>query len=50
MALAWTLELAPNVLLIPGTSSTAHLEENLAAADAVLDDDARQQLAAAAPG
>ncbi len=50
VALAWTLELAPNVLLIPGTSSTAHLEENLAAADAVLDDDARQQLAAAAPG
>src|SRR5215472_16394984 len=39
VALAWTLELAPNVLLIPGTSSRAHLEENLAAADAVLDDD-----------
>jgi pyridoxine 4-dehydrogenase len=50
VALAWTLELAPNVLLIPGTSSRAHLEENLAAADVVLDDDARQQLAAGAPG
>jgi pyridoxine 4-dehydrogenase len=50
VALAWTLELAPNVLLIPGTSSRTHLEENLAAADAVLDDDARQQLAAVAPG
>ena len=50
VALAWTLELAPNVLLIPGTSSSAHLEENLAAADAVLDDDARRQLAAVAPG
>ena len=33
VALAWTLGLAPNVLLIPGTSSVAHLEENLAAAD-----------------
>ncbi|MGV0736592.1 oxidoreductase [Mycobacterium syngnathidarum] len=33
IALAWTLNVAPNVLLIPGTSSIAHLEENLAAAD-----------------
>jgi pyridoxine 4-dehydrogenase len=33
IALAWTLSVAPNVLLIPGTSSVAHLEENLAAAD-----------------
>jgi aryl-alcohol dehydrogenase-like predicted oxidoreductase len=49
IALAWLLDLAPNVLLIPGTSSVRHLEENLAAADVVLDDDARQQLAAAAP-
>jgi pyridoxine 4-dehydrogenase len=31
-ALAWLLQLAPNVLLIPGTSSVAHLEENLKAA------------------
>src|SRR6266851_366205 len=30
IALAWTLGLAPNVLLIPGTSSVRHLEENLA--------------------
>ena len=29
IALAWTLAAAPNVLLIPGTSSVAHLEENL---------------------
>jgi pyridoxine 4-dehydrogenase len=50
VALAWALDLAPNVLLIPGTSSVAHLEENLAAAGVVLDDDAHQQLAAAAPG
>jgi pyridoxine 4-dehydrogenase len=40
VALAWTLAQAPNVLLIPGTSSPAHLAENLAAADLVLDDEA----------
>ncbi|TQR83203.1 oxidoreductase [Mycobacterium hodleri] len=39
IALAWTLSVAPNVLLIPGTSSIAHLEENLAVADIVLPDD-----------
>jgi pyridoxine 4-dehydrogenase len=33
IALAWTLAVAPNVLLIPGTSSVTHLEENLAVAD-----------------
>jgi aryl-alcohol dehydrogenase-like predicted oxidoreductase len=33
VALAWTLRQSPNVLLIPGTSSVAHLEENLAAAE-----------------
>jgi aryl-alcohol dehydrogenase-like predicted oxidoreductase len=32
-ALAWLLHRAPNVLLIPGTSSVAHLKENLAAAE-----------------
>ena len=32
VALAWLLRRAPNVLLIPGTSSLAHLRENLAAA------------------
>ena len=36
LALAWLLRRAPNVLLIPGTSSLAHLRENLAAADLVL--------------
>lgn len=40
VALAWLLGLAPNVLLIPGTSSPAHLEENLAAAALELDGDA----------
>lgn len=48
VALAWTLGLAPNVLLIPGTSSVRHLEDNLAVADLELDEDAQQQLAAAA--
>ena len=33
VALAWLLQRAPNMLLIPGTSSVAHLRENLAAAD-----------------
>ena len=47
IALAWTLSVAPNVLLIPGTSSVSHLEENLAVADIELDDDTRRQLDAA---
>jgi len=47
VALAWLLDLAPSVVLIPGTSSRAHLEENLAAAGVALDEDARRQLAAA---
>ncbi|MGH9018672.1 MAG: aldo/keto reductase, partial [Acidimicrobiales bacterium] len=40
VALAWLLAQAPTVLLIPGTSSPAHLEENLAVADVVLDETA----------
>ena len=32
VALAWLLERSPNILLIPGTSLTSHLRENLAAA------------------
>jgi aryl-alcohol dehydrogenase-like predicted oxidoreductase len=32
VALAWLLQRAPNILLIPGTASLAHLRENLAAA------------------
>ena len=36
VALAWLLHHAPNILLIPGTSSLAHLEENLAAGDVTL--------------
>jgi pyridoxine 4-dehydrogenase len=36
VALAWLLQRSPNILLIPGTSSVAHLQENLAAAQLVL--------------
>ena len=36
VALAWLLARSPNLLLIPGTSSVAHLEENLAAGMLVL--------------
>ncbi len=39
VALAWLLQRAPNILLIPGTSSVAHLRENLAAASLVLPTD-----------
>ena len=52
VALAWLLQRAPNILLIPGTSSVAHLQENLAAADLVLPEDALARLdtiGAAAP-
>ena len=44
VALAWLLARAPNLLLIPGTSSVAHLRENLAAVDLALPDDARAAL------
>lgn len=37
VGLAWILAHAPNTLLIPGTRSVAHLEENIAAADVSLD-------------
>lgn len=36
VAVAWLLHRAPNILLIPGTSSVAHLRENVAAASLVL--------------
>ena len=39
VALAWLLARYDRTLLIPGTSSVAHLEENMAAGDVVLDDD-----------
>ena len=40
VALAWLLRRAPNILLIPGTASIAHLRENLAVADLSLPEDA----------
>jgi aryl-alcohol dehydrogenase-like predicted oxidoreductase len=40
VALAWLLQRSPNILLIPGTSSVAHLHENIAAAELVLPADA----------
>ena len=45
VALAWLLKRAPNILLIPGTSSLAHLRENVAAAELVLPDAALAKLA-----
>jgi pyridoxine 4-dehydrogenase len=39
VALAWLLAIGPHVLAIPGTSSVAHLEENLAAGGLALDDE-----------
>jgi aryl-alcohol dehydrogenase-like predicted oxidoreductase len=44
VALAWVLALAPNTLLIPGTSTRAHLEENLAAGSVTLDGTAKSTL------
>lgn len=39
VALAWLLQRSPNILLIPGTSSTAHLRENVAGAGLTLGED-----------
>jgi pyridoxine 4-dehydrogenase len=44
VALAWLLHRSPNILLIPGTSSVAHLLENVAAAGTNLPDDAVAEL------
>jgi pyridoxine 4-dehydrogenase len=44
VALAWLLRRSPNILLIPGTSSVAHLRKNLAAAECTLPDDAIKEL------
>jgi pyridoxine 4-dehydrogenase len=50
VALAWILHLAPNTLLIPGTSSPAHLQENLAVGRIRLDDEAMKVLDAVTLG
>jgi pyridoxine 4-dehydrogenase len=47
IALAWLLSFRPNILLIPGTSSVSHLEENMAVGDIELDAAAREALASA---
>ncbi|BDI32224.1 oxidoreductase [Capsulimonas corticalis] len=44
VALAWLLHRAPNILLIPGTSSVAHLRENVAGAGLELPEDAIEEL------
>ncbi|CAJ0998297.1 aldo/keto reductase [Sodalis praecaptivus] len=44
VALAWLLQRAPNILLIPGTSSPVHLQENLASARLALPADALTKL------
>jgi aryl-alcohol dehydrogenase-like predicted oxidoreductase len=44
VALAWLLRRSPNILLIPGTSSVAHLRENLAAGALALPDDSIREL------
>jgi aryl-alcohol dehydrogenase-like predicted oxidoreductase len=48
VALAWLLERSPNILPIPGTSSRAHLRENLAAAELQLSDEVLSRLDAIA--
>lgn len=44
VGLAWLLTHSPNTLLIPGTRSIAHLEQNVAAGDLALSEDAMAQL------
>ena len=50
VALAWLLQRAPNLLLIPGTSSVAHLRENLAAVELTLSADSIATLDGIAAG
>ncbi|MCR9003366.1 aldo/keto reductase family oxidoreductase [Rahnella perminowiae] len=44
VALAWLLKRSPNILLIPGTSSPQHLQENLASAKVTLSDEVMETL------
>jgi len=50
VALAWLLHRSPNILLIPGTSSVAHLRENLAAAQLTLTAETLAELDSIAAG
>jgi aryl-alcohol dehydrogenase-like predicted oxidoreductase len=49
VALAWLLHRSPNILLIPGTSSVAHLRENLGAAEIALSEQDLDELDGIAP-
>jgi pyridoxine 4-dehydrogenase len=49
VALAWALNAAPNVVLIPGTASRCHFRQNVAAAGVRLDDDAIGALSSYSP-
>lgn len=49
VALSWLLAHSPNILLIPGTSSVDHLEENMKAAELVLDPEDIDQLDGISP-
>ena len=49
VALAWLLQRSPAIALIPGTSSVAHLRENVAAADLALPPDAIADLSCVRP-
>ncbi len=44
VALAWLMQRSPNILLIPGTSSRAHLRENIAGASVTLNDEDLREL------
>ncbi len=44
IALAWLLDLSPNVLLIPGTRTRPHLTENIRSGTVRIDDASRAQL------
>jgi aryl-alcohol dehydrogenase-like predicted oxidoreductase len=44
IALAWLLQRSPNILLIPGTSSVAHLRDNVAGAALTLSGDELAEL------
>lgn len=49
VALAWLLRRSPNILLIPGTSSIAHLRENIAGAGLSLSEEDMAELNGIAP-
>ena len=50
VALAWLLQRSPNMLLIPGTSSVAHLHENVHGAGLALSEDDLEELNGIAAG